>query len=248
MIKKIIGLLTVLLLVAIGGIIFYLDSLVQRGIEVAGSRVLGTAVTVDSVFLSPLSGSGSISGLRIANPEGFDSPYAFELGEVSMALNLGSLSTDLVEVDSVIITSPRITYETTISNDNIRALMRNIETGGSDSQEETAAAPGKDIIIHDFQILSPQLDLVTAVASAPVQLRDIQLTGIGTGNNGVTARELTRMILSRINQAIIEGNIPGLEGLRNEARERLQEVEDEARSRVDDAVEDLGNSLRDILN
>ncbi|MCI5105347.1 MAG: hypothetical protein MRY76_01405 [Pseudomonadales bacterium] len=248
MIKKIIGLLTVLLLLAIGGIIFYLDSLVQRGIEVAGSRVLGTAVTVDSVFLSPLSGSGSISGLRIANPDGFDSPYAFELGEVSMALDLASLSTDLVEVDSVIITSPRITYETTITNDNIRALMRNIETGGSGSQEETAAAPGKDIIIHDFQILSPQLDLVTAVASAPVQLRDIQLTGIGTGNNGVTARELTRMILSRINQAIIEGNIPGLEGLRNEARERLQEVEDEARSRVDDAVENLGNSLRDILN
>lgn len=248
MIKKLLGLLVILLLVAAGAVIFYLDSLVQRGIEVAGSRALGTEVAVDSVSLSPLSGSGSLSGLSIANPEGFSAPYAFELGEVSLALNLGSLGSDLIEVDSVIINSPRITYETSIRDDNIRALLRNIDSPEAASGEQAGSGAGKEILIREFQILSPRLDLVTAVASAPVTMPDIRINDIGTGSNGVTASELIRLILSRVNRAIVQGNIPGLEDLRQQAEDRLREVEDEARDRVDEAVQDLGNSLRDILN
>lgn len=248
MIKKLLGLLLVLILVAVGAGIYYLDSLVQRGIQVAGSRVLGTEVAIDSVSLSPLSGSGSIGGLSIANPEGFSSPYAFELGEVSVALNVGSLTSDLIEVDSVIINSPRITFETSVRDDNIRALLRNIETGGGSSEESAADGAGREIIIREFQILSPRLDLVTAVASAPVTMPDIRISDIGTGSNGVTAEELVRLVLSRVNRAIVEGNIPGIEELRQQAEDRLREVEDQARDRVDEAVQDLGNSLRDILN
>ena len=63
------------------------------------------------------------------------------------------------------------------------------------------------------------------------------------------------MILARVNRAIIEGNFPMVEQLRdrlgdveNQARDRLQQVEDDARQQVDDTVEDLSNRLRDILN
>lgn len=248
MIKKIVASIVVLLIVAVAAVVFYLDSLVKSGIEVAGSRVLGTAVTVDSVSLSPLSGSGSISGLRIANPEGYSTPYAFELGEVSLALNLGSLTTDLIEVDSVIIDSPRITYETRISQDNIRDLLGNIDSGGGSTDTPESSGARQEIIIRDFQMLNPQLDLITAVASAPVTMPDIIITDIGTGSNGATTREVLQLIIGRINRAIVEGNIPGVSELRDRARGRLEEIQSEARDAVDDAVQNLGNRLQDILN
>ncbi len=70
MIKKILISVVFLLLLLGGGVYFYFDSLVKSGIEVVGSSVLGTAVTVEGVLVSPLNGQGNISGLRVENPEG----------------------------------------------------------------------------------------------------------------------------------------------------------------------------------
>jgi hypothetical protein len=46
---------------------FYLDSLVKNGIEIGGSQVLGATVTVVSVSISAINGTGSITGLKIQN-------------------------------------------------------------------------------------------------------------------------------------------------------------------------------------
>lgn len=256
MIKKLIIGVVLLLVVAVGGTIYYLDSLVENGIEVVGSDVLGVQVSVGGVSLSPLSGQGSISGLSIANPEGFDSEYAFELGEVSVAIDIGSITSDVIEISSVVIDSPRITYETNISNDNIRTLLGNISGGEATEEPADAGGPGKELIIHEFHMLSPRLDVITQIASAPVQLPDIIINDIGTaGSGGTSAEEVVRMILARVNRAIIEGNFPAVEQLRerlgdveNQARERLQQVEDDTRQRLDDTVENLGNQLQDIFN
>ena len=104
---------------------FYFDSLVKSGIEVVGSSVLGTAVTVEGASVSPLNGQGNISGLRVENPEGYNSQYAFELDSVAVSINVGSVFSDVLEVDSITIVQPTITYETKITTDNIRALLAN---------------------------------------------------------------------------------------------------------------------------
>lgn len=247
MIRKALIAIVLLLVLLVGAVVYYLDSLVQSGIEVAGSRVLGTPVVVDSVSLLPLTGSGSIAGLTIANPEGFTAPYAFQLGEVSLALNVRSVMSDLVEIDSVIIDSPTITYENTLRSDNIRALLANLPAGSGD-QSAPSEGPGKELIIHEFVMRSPRLDLITPVASAPITMSDIRLTDIGTGNGGATAAQVIQQILARVNRAIVEGNLPRVEEYRQRVRERLDEAESEAREAVDDAVEDLGNRLQDLLN
>ncbi|MDP6415948.1 MAG: hypothetical protein QGG54_13125, partial [Gammaproteobacteria bacterium] len=84
-----------------------------------GSQVLGTSVTVNSVSLSPLNGSGTIRGLSIENPQGFNSDYAIQLDELSVNLNASSVFSDVVEIESVRVVQPQITYETRIINDNI---------------------------------------------------------------------------------------------------------------------------------
>ena len=245
MIKKLVITVVVLLVVVVGGVFFYLDSIVKSGIEVVGSDVLGSEVRVSGVSLSPFSGGGSISGLTIANPEGFERDYAFELGEVSMQLNVGSITSDVIEISSIVIDSPHITYETNLRNDNIRTLLANISGDDGSAEPADSSGSGKDLLIREFRMINPQLDVITQVASAPISLPDIVINDIGTGGEGgASAAEVLSMVLGRINRAIVEGNFPSVEAL----RDRLGDVEDEARQAVDDAVQDLGSRLRDILN
>lgn len=258
MLKKIVISILVVIALAVGGTLFYLDSLVRSGVETAGSRVLGTQVAVAGVSLSPLSGNGTIRGLTIANPQGFSAAYAFELGEVAMQLDAGSLFGEVIEIDYIRIDSPTINYENTVRTDNLRALLANIPDSGQVQSEDTG--PGRELLIREFQLLNPRLNLITPVASGPISIPDITLSDIGTaGSGGATPEAVIRTILARINRAIVEGNLPQVEEYRQRARERLQEAETdarqrleeaetEARDRVDEAVQDLGGRLQDILN
>ena len=243
MIKKLLISLLLLIVLAVGATFLYLDRIVTTGIEVVGSQVLGTEVTVASVAISPLNGSGSISGLEIRNPEGFDSDYIFQLEQVEVSLNAASLMSDVIEIESIIITQPEITYETRITTDNVRALLENIGGVGG----ETAAADGesgKEMFIRDFRLLSPQVNLVAAVATAPISLPDIELTDIGTEDNAATVAQVLEVVLSALSRTIREAELPGLDMLREGVESRLQDGIEEA----EEVVEDLGNRLRGILD
>ena len=243
MIKKLLISLLLLIVLAVGAMFLYLDRIVTTGIEVVGSQVLGTEVTVASVAISPLNGSGSISGLEIRNPEGFDSDYIFQLEQVEVSLNAASLLSDVIEIESIIITQPEITYETRITTDNVRALLENI--GGSGGETATAdSEAGKELFIRDFRLLGPQVNLVAAVASAPILLPDIELTDIGTEDNAATVAQVLEVVLSALRRTILEAELPGLDMLREGLENRLQDGIEEA----EEVVEDLGNRLRGILD
>ena len=141
-----------------------------------GSQVLGTSVTVNSVSLSPLNGSGTIHGLSIENPQGFNSDYAIQLDELSVNLNASSVFSDVVEIESVRVVQPQITYETRIINDNIRALIANLSSDSPGEAENGASAvqpeAGKRIIIRRLTLVDPQLNLVAAVVGPPTFLEN----------------------------------------------------------------------------
>ena len=200
-------------------------------------------MTVASVTISPLNDIGSISGLEIRNPEGFDSDYIFQLEQVEVSLNAASLLSDVIEIESIIITQPEITYETRITTDNVRALLENI--GGSGGETATAdSEAGKELFIRDFRTPGPQVNLVAAVASAPISLPDIELTDIGTEDNAATVAQVLEVVLSALRRMILEAELPGLDMLREGLENRLQDGIEEA----EEVVEDLGNRLRGILD
>lgn len=241
-------LLLIGLLIVGAGIFVYLnfESGLRRGIEIAASDALGTQVTVSGVSLSPLSGQGSIRGLTVANPEGFDAPYAMELGSLDVAVNLSSLVTDVIEIDSIVVNEMKVTYETNVLNDNIRALLANLPSSGAAPVVEASpdAAPSKKLIIRDLRMLSPQIDLYTKVASAPVPLPDIQLQNIGEQSNAVTVAEAARQIIVAINRALVNEGVPNMDVLLDGAKQQLEE----GVKKVGDAVENLGNGVRSLFD
>ncbi|MEX0962772.1 MAG: hypothetical protein WDZ52_01845 [Pseudohongiellaceae bacterium] len=245
MIKKILFSIVVLLLLVGGGFYFYLDSIVKSGIEVVGTRVLGTTVTVDSILLSPFSGQGTISGLRVENPEGFESQYAFELDSVSVELDVNSLFSDVIEIQSVIIMQPIITYETKITTDNIRTLLANIpESGTAAGSTEESGGAAQQVIIREFKMLGSQLNFVAAAVTAPLTLADIEIQNIGAQGGSTSAANAIRVVLRELTRTILNSELPSLDLLRDSVEGRIRD----GAQQVEDAVEDLGGRLRNILN
>lgn len=249
MIKKILIWFAVIFMVAGAGAFFYLDTIVSQGIEVVGTSALGTNVTVDSVALSPLNGAGSISDLRIDNPEGFNADYIFELGYVSLNLDISSLFSDVIEIESVTIAQPLITYETRITTDNVRALLANLpDSDAGDASQPETNEPAKQIIIRELHILNPQLTLSAGVLSAPIQLPDLLLTDIGTAEEAASVDQALRVVLDALRAEILQADLPSLDLLRDSIENSVQESVEQAEEAIDSAVDNLGNRLRQLGN
>lgn len=249
MLKKILISLVFVVLVLGVGILLYLDSIVESGIEVVGSRVLGTGVTVTTVNLSPLNGAGSISGLSVENPGDFSADYIFELQDVSVDIDVASVMSDTVLIESVVLTEPTITYETRLVDSNLGALLDNLTTSGdSGAGGEGSSGGGKQLIIRELLIEGPQLNLSAANLTAPIPLPDIRLENIGEPGDSASPAEVLGEVLAAVNRSILQADLPDLEAIADEVEERLTDGVEQLQESVGDTVESLGNSLRNVIN
>lgn len=250
MIKKLLLSLVFIVVVVFAAAFFYIDSIVKSGIETVGSKVLGTGVSVSSVSISPLSGSGTIRGLIIENPEGFTADNIMQLGEVSVSLNLASLMSDVIEITEISVIEPVITYETKITTDNIRALLANLPSTAASgtANQEVASDTGKGLIINEFNLNAAQVNLIASIIEQSVVLEDIQLRDIGTENQAATVSQALEKILRAVSTRILNAEMPGLNELRESVEGRLQDEVQQAEEAVEQGVEEIGNRLRSILN
>jgi hypothetical protein len=208
---KVVVVLVILIAVAAGALFYQLGAIVKKGVETVGPQVTKTAVTLDSVSLSPLSGSGSIRGLVVGNPEGFQTPSAIQLGEASLAVDPFSVFSDKVRVKSVIVTGPEITFEGGLKGSNLTKLLENVQasagTGAGSGAEPAGTGTTKKLQVDDVRITGAKVHLsATAFGgkSATVPLPDIHLTDLGTGEEGITPAELTQKVLSAVTEQTLK--------------------------------------------
>jgi hypothetical protein len=248
MIKKLLLSLVVIVVAVFVAALFYIDSIVKTGIEAVGSDVLGAGVSVSSVSISPLSGSGTIRGLTIENPEGFAADNIMQLGEVTVSLNLSSLLSDVIEIYEISVIEPVITYETKITVDNIRALLANLPSTPSPANEDVAVHAGKGLIVKEFNLKDAQVNLIASIIEQSIVLGDIQLLDIGTENQAATVSQALEIVLGAVSEKILNAEMPGLNDLREAVEGRLQEEVQQAEEAIGQGVEEISSRLRNILN
>ena len=210
MIRAVIAVL-VLLVVAVGLSIYFLGSIVKKGVETVGPQITGTEIKLDSATLSLLSGSGKLKGLLVGNPQGFKSPSAIKVGSVSVGVAPGSLLSGKVHVKEVRVEAPEITFEGGLKGNNLGKLLDNVQAGTGGS-EKTATpenkAASRKLQVDDFVITGGRINLsldlsVLGGKSATVPLPEIHLTNLGSGPDGITAGDLTAKVLKELLQAAI---------------------------------------------
>lgn len=247
MIKRLLFGLVLLFVATVGVSYFYLGSLAKSGIEYAGEYALKTEVNLQSVTLSPLSGKGRVRGLSVANPEGYSPGPAISLGAIEVELNLGSVLSDVVEIDLLRLAQPQINYETKITTDNLRALLANLPSAESSQPAGASTASAKQIILRRVEILGPQLKVVTALGAAPVTLPDIILTDIGGEGGGASVTEAAELVLRELLGSIGAANLPRLDQLRDGVEERARAEVDRLESRLEERVEEvLGTEVENL--
>jgi uncharacterized protein involved in outer membrane biogenesis len=232
--------LVILIILGIIAIGLFLDSAIKKGVETVGPMVTKVAIKLDGVSLSLLSGSGSVKGLVIGNPEGFKTPFAIQVGRASLALQPGSLLSDKIVIRSVEVEAPQVTFETDLRANNLSRILANVQaaTGGGGSASAgtakpaepappTEAKPAKKLQVDLFHISGGTINVsVTALGgkSVTVPLPEIRLTGLGQGPEGITAAELTKRVLQAIEKEAATAAGPAVADLSKEASKLVQDA------------------------
>lgn len=242
---KLIAMAVVVVLALVAVAILSLDSLIERGVETAGSYALGVDVTLDGAHLSIPRKSLSLTGFRIANPEGFKSADLFKAERISVALQPKTLLDDEIIIDSIIIEGPSVTVEQSVGGTNLSKLMEKIDAiAGADEKPDKAYRIGLLRITDAEVTFSSFLPGTPAVV---VPLTTIEMKDISSEDGtGIALAEVIRQVLVKILQTSLaegEGVIPGAlmkeinGGLRGVVPGLTEELLEQAQGVVEKAAE-----------
>ena len=254
--KKVLGVVGVLLVVVVVALVVLASqsgSIIKTAVEELGPEITGTEVTLSSVDVSLLGGQAGIKGFVLGNPKGFKSDSLIEVGEVDVALDLQSLSSDTVRIKHIIIDGAELTYELSTKGSNVSALQKNIErnTGSTDAAEESAAE-GSDaesatkVIIDQVLIKGTKINLAASLLQgegASLIVPDIELNDIGKDDGGATPAEVANKIFGVLNKAV--GQSVGKVLSKDQIKAVLN---NEVTKQLDGAKDKLGDKLGKGLN
>jgi uncharacterized protein involved in outer membrane biogenesis len=197
--------LVVVVILAVLTVGLFLDKAIKSGVETIGPKLTKVDITLQSVSLSLLSGSGTIKGLLVGNPAGFKTPSAISVGTASLSLEPGSLLSDKIVIRSIIVQGPEITFETDFKGNNLSKILANVQEVAGGASKEPAqsreAKPAKKLQVDEFIISGGQVRVsVTALGGqvAAIPLPEIHLQNLGQGPEGITPGELAKQVLEAI--------------------------------------------------
>ena len=237
-IKRIIILVILLAVVAFFAIGKGVNTVVKSGIEKGGTHLTDVPVTLKGASVAIMSGGGSLSGLKIANPEGFKSDAAITVENATITLEPGTLMSKKMVINELKLQQPAITYERTLSGSNLDKIMEAVQAKipatGEDSDEVRFQ-------IDDFQILQAKVKLgLTALGGNGMEftLPDIVLKDLGKDGPGLTGAELTKEIMKTVLSSVLDkatgqglsGFSEALKGALNSENTQTGETIDKAKS------------------
>jgi len=217
--KKIfLGAVIALVVLIVAGILIagaFLGPIVKKGVEAIGPRITKVSVKVDEVHLSLLTGSASVKGLVIGNPEGYQMPQAISAGMVAVGVNPLSVMSDKIVLRSVHLESPEITFEGALTGNNLSQILDNVnsaarndaQTGGAVSTNTTVQAKSsKKYELDDLLITGAKVHvrLTDLGKEMTLSLPPIHLADLGKNKEGITAADLSRSVLDAIVTATVK--------------------------------------------
>jgi uncharacterized protein involved in outer membrane biogenesis len=219
-VKKIVwGVVVALIVLVVIGIVVisvFLGDIVKKGVETVGPKITKVSVKVAEVHLSLLSGSASVKGLVVGNPQGYQTPQAISAGMIAVGVNPLSVFSDKIVLRSLHIESPEITFEGGLSGNNLSQILDNVNAAAQNAAQPSgtvstnAAAQAKsskkfeldDLLITGAKVHVSLTDL--GGKETTVSLPPVHLTNLGVNKDGITAADLTRNILDAILTATVK--------------------------------------------
>jgi len=230
----------IVLVVAVASV----DSIVKEAIERVGSDVTETEVSVDDVEISIRSGEGTISGLVIGSPEGFNE-RVMRIGQARIVLDVGSLTSDTIVIKEVAVTAPEVTVEVNQGGTNVSKLQDTLTQGGGGAPSSAGGSDdpedSKKLVIELITIADGRVELKAAQLDKGIgaNLPAITLRDIGKDEGGASAEKVAQVVVAAVSAAA------GQAAVRSGV---LQQLGGDAGDRAKSLLEKGAGGLRNILN
>ncbi len=236
---KLIGLLVVIVVVVVVIGVFNLDRAIKAVVEGLGPDYVQAPITLHEVDLSLKNGEGRLGGLVIGNPAGFQTDYAFSLGQIDVKVDTKTVTEKVIVIDRIHILAPSIIYESAKGGSNLERLHKNIaaataSSGGKTSQTaETSTGEPIKVIIKDLLVSDGHIQYSNALLggrTVAVKLPRIQMTDLGQNSGGVTPAEVLERLLKVISKSARSAiaNSDSVKELQNQLKEQVEEKTKEA--------------------
>jgi hypothetical protein len=193
----------VLIVIAAFLLLSNLNSLVAGAIEKHGSEVTQTDVGVSGVEISIRDARGSIKGLRIASPDGFNARDAFRLDDITVDIDIKSVRQDVIVIEEIRIRAPVVNAEITkTGTSNIDELRKRIReyTAGATGKGGESGEQATRIRIARFVFEKGRIEVdptALGLDRRTVVLPEIRLNDVG-GANGAPPDEIAKIILAAV--------------------------------------------------
>jgi len=200
--------IAVLLIVVVIAINLFADSAVKMAIESAGTKALQVGVAVDSVNLSILGGKIGFQNLVIDNPPGYEHKQLLELNEAKIAVEIGSLLTDIINIKDIRLDGVNMVLEQKgITSNNLQDIMKSLPA----KDKEPSELGGKKLHIDSLEITNTRvnvklLPIPGKADTLTLTLAPIKMTDLG-GENDIDTVALTRKVLLAIAGGIAEQGV-----------------------------------------
>lgn len=274
---QILAVLALLVVLALGGAILYLDRIAKEVVERSGRYALGVDVSVDGVSIGLLSGALRVRGLEIANPPGFEGPHFWSLRKASLDVEPASLRRERVRVSRFAIEGVALRLERQGRRTNAGVLLENLRRFESGEPADPQAPPEpaaegtrfvvREMVIRDVAVHADLLGGLAKGTPDTLRLTEVRVRDVGSETSGgVVAARLFDLAVKAVLRAVIEERNPLAGALRGELGPSLArldslrtdvvgEVEGRAREAAGEtageaagrAAEEAGRRLRGLL-
>lgn len=228
--RKVFFTLGAIVLVSVGAAFYFIayrmDSVIESRIERAASVALGSAVEVGGVHTDLRKGTLTIDEISVANPPGFESPYAVRLNALEAAVDYDGLEIRQVEIED-----PEFIIEEIGGETNFDRMLQALDagrgpvSGGSDESSPGAGSPGEGskpepvIVVRHFRINdtravfdSRSLGTVGDVKIDAIEMNDLR------GTPSELAEEIGREVLDELSSEAAQ------ELLKGQAKRQLKKM------------------------
>jgi len=205
-VRVVLGVLVVLVVLVVVAMSM-IDTLARRGVESGASYALGVETTVDDLDLSLLGGALRMEGLKISNPQGYQSPHMMKSGRFDLAVRIGSLFGETVELPRFELDGLDVNIEQRLTTNNVSEILENLKR--FESKPPAEKKPGKRVKIDRVLIKNVVANVQVAGAGqagrVSVEIPTIELENVSSDKpGGILVSELTARLVMAVMAAVVE--------------------------------------------
>jgi hypothetical protein len=260
--KKTVFAIIIIVVIAIAAAIYYvfsnLDAIVKAAIENYGSDAVKTSVRAEDVAIRLAEGAATINGLTIANPDGFTTPLAFSLGEITVDINLEKTDQAKIAVDAINIIAPEVFYEINSERKgSLNVLKDNLGIGAggagdASADNRTGADDSTPVMLDIARFEFRDASLHAVVAPLNNKSYELKLPALVLKDLQGTPEQISRQLLDRlIDHAEKEIRKQGLDQelaeIKAKARQKIDEKKAELEQQADDRLDEEKQKAEDKL-